>query len=206
MLSEHYDTSKQTQVGQGTYGEVFKSTALATGQRVAVKRLKTPLSQRQKLNGVAAIYGREGLGMQMLREITILKRLSHENIVRLVEVASEVGDGAAEDKGNLSTKPITPGKTGARASQDPLQSQSSSSQGQTQTQGGSSSSSSQAQSLEESQNQLRKLQCQQQEQIPRIFLVFEFVQHDLVGIIDVIKAGEVRFDDRSCLSAMPIPV
>ena len=54
ILSNHYDVAKQIQVGKGTYGDVFKSVCLESGERVAVKRLK----QRNRSEGVGQQVGK----------------------------------------------------------------------------------------------------------------------------------------------------
>ena len=93
-----------------------------------------------------------------LREISVLKRCSHTNIVRLLEVACEIGPGREGDvtidgepvdaTTNNSNDEGNDAEGGAGRGSPPLQ-----------------------------------------DDIPRIFLVFEYVKNDLVGILDVIKTG-----------------
>lgn len=61
--------------GEGTYGIVSIGRCIATGERVAVKKLKL-------------IVDREGFPITSLREISVLQSLSHANVVRLREVVT----------------------------------------------------------------------------------------------------------------------
>ncbi|RPB16067.1 Pkinase-domain-containing protein [Morchella conica CCBAS932] len=64
-------------LGEGTFGEVHKARHRATGSMVALKKI---LMHNAK---------EEGFPITALREIKILKMLSHKNIVRLMEMAVE---------------------------------------------------------------------------------------------------------------------
>ncbi|KAL7918533.1 kinase-like domain-containing protein [Trichoderma austrokoningii] len=69
---DHYD--KLNDIEQGTYGFVARATELATGRVVAIKRLKLEAGDPN------------GLPVTGLREIQILKRCRHRNVVKLEEV------------------------------------------------------------------------------------------------------------------------
>lgn len=60
-------------IGEGTYGRVYKARETSTGELVAVKRLFP--SQEE-----------EGVSATTIREIAILKQLSHPNIIKLKDV------------------------------------------------------------------------------------------------------------------------
>ncbi|RLN03343.1 cyclin-dependent kinase C-3 [Panicum miliaceum] len=60
-------------IGEGTYGEVFEAVDIITGERAALKKIKLD-------------DGKEGFPRQILREIKLLKKLDHENIIRLKEI------------------------------------------------------------------------------------------------------------------------
>eukprot|EP00045_Choanoeca_perplexa_P022706 m.10658 g.10658 ORF g.10658 m.10658 type:complete len:292 (+) comp9643_c0_seq1:115-990(+) len=64
---------KIEKIGEGTYGTVYKAKVKATGQLVALKKIK--LEQED-----------EGVPSTAIREISLLKELDHPNIVRLIEV------------------------------------------------------------------------------------------------------------------------
>ncbi|ANB15958.1 cyclin-dependent serine/threonine protein kinase CTK1 [Sugiyamaella lignohabitans] len=66
------------QVGEGTYGKVYKTTNRDTGLIVALKRLRMESE-------------REGMPITAIREIKLLQSLRHENIVSLQEMMVEEG-------------------------------------------------------------------------------------------------------------------
>lgn len=68
---ERYQKDKL--LGKGTYGKVFKVTDMLTGQ---IKALKQNRASNDK----------EGVPVASLREISLVKYLEHDNIVRLEEV------------------------------------------------------------------------------------------------------------------------
>ncbi|KAM0671203.1 cyclin-dependent protein kinase [Ordospora colligata] len=59
-------------IGSGTYGDVYEAFNAETRERVALKRIR--LNEREGMPGTA------------LREISILKRLDHTNIIRLITI------------------------------------------------------------------------------------------------------------------------
>uniref|UniRef100_A0AC35FV39 Protein kinase domain-containing protein n=1 Tax=Panagrolaimus sp. PS1159 TaxID=55785 RepID=A0AC35FV39_9BILA len=63
-------------VGEGTYGKVFKAVHRATGELVALKKVRLENE-------------RDGFPITAVREIKILRQLDHENVVRLLDVAIE---------------------------------------------------------------------------------------------------------------------
>ncbi|KAJ1659842.1 Cyclin-dependent kinase catalytic subunit, partial [Coemansia sp. RSA 25] len=69
--SERY--LKLDKVGEGTYGVVYKARDLITGNTVAMKKIR--------LEG-----DDEGVPSTAIREISLLKELQHENIVRLLDI------------------------------------------------------------------------------------------------------------------------
>ncbi|KAJ2243280.1 Cyclin-dependent kinase catalytic subunit [Coemansia sp. RSA 455] len=69
--SERY--LKLDKVGEGTYGVVYKARDLQSGKIVAMKKIR--------LEG-----DDEGVPSTAIREISLLKELQHENIVRLLDI------------------------------------------------------------------------------------------------------------------------
>ncbi|KAL2234276.1 cell division control protein 2 homolog isoform X2 [Sesamum indicum] len=63
-------------IGRGAYGEVYMYKDLTNGETVAVKWIKFGDKD-------------EGLPHEVLREISVLKELDHENIVRLLDVVAK---------------------------------------------------------------------------------------------------------------------
>ena len=64
---------EEEKLGQGTFGEVFKGIHLGTNRKVAIKRI---LVRAEK----------DLFPITAQREITILKRMNHKNIVKLIEI------------------------------------------------------------------------------------------------------------------------
>lgn len=71
---ELYD--RVLQVGEGTYGKVYKARNDVTGEYVALKRLRLELE-------------REGFPLTAMREIKLLQSFEHPNIVGLLEMMVE---------------------------------------------------------------------------------------------------------------------
>eukprot|EP00543_Licmophora_paradoxa_P009201 CAMPEP_0202467384 /NCGR_PEP_ID=MMETSP1360-20130828/71786_1 /ASSEMBLY_ACC=CAM_ASM_000848 /TAXON_ID=515479 /ORGANISM="Licmophora paradoxa, Strain CCMP2313" /LENGTH=306 /DNA_ID=CAMNT_0049091905 /DNA_START=31 /DNA_END=951 /DNA_ORIENTATION=- len=64
---------KMEQIGQGTYGVVFRAKDRITGEIIALKRIRLEAED-------------EGIPSTAIREISLLKELQHPNIVRLYDV------------------------------------------------------------------------------------------------------------------------
>ncbi|CAO3620865.1 unnamed protein product [Cunninghamella blakesleeana] len=66
------------QVGEGTYGKVYKARNCKTGQLMALKRIRMKTEK-------------EGFPITAMREIKLLQKLKHERIVRLQEILVSKG-------------------------------------------------------------------------------------------------------------------
>ncbi|KAK9449365.1 kinase-like domain-containing protein [Limtongia smithiae] len=73
VAKEYQDMGK---LGEGTFGEVYKAKHLKSGRIVALKKI---LMHNEK----------EGFPVTALREIRILQRLRHENVIELLEMTIE---------------------------------------------------------------------------------------------------------------------
>ncbi|KAL9644402.1 hypothetical protein ABK040_013631 [Willaertia magna] len=62
-------------IGEGTFGEVFKAKDKKTGNFVAIKKIRIDPNR-----------DKEGFPITSIREISILKQLEHDNIVKLLDV------------------------------------------------------------------------------------------------------------------------
>ncbi|KAL9594816.1 MAG: hypothetical protein Q9179_005233 [Wetmoreana sp. 5 TL-2023] len=71
---EDYD--RLNQLGEGTYGVVFRAREHISSKIVALKQIRIPPDDRQN-----------GVPITALREISILRSLRHDNIVNVLEVA-----------------------------------------------------------------------------------------------------------------------
>ncbi|KAK6028705.1 kinase domain protein [Ostertagia ostertagi] len=64
------------QVGEGTYGQVYKARDKITGEQVALKKVRL---ENEK----------EGFPITAVREIKILRQLNHANVVKLVDIVTD---------------------------------------------------------------------------------------------------------------------
>jgi cyclin-dependent kinase 12/13 len=78
------------QIGEGTYGQVYKAKDRDTGDLVALKKVRL----ENEL---------EGFPITAVREIKILRQLDHPNIVRLIEIVTDKHDALdfLKDKGSF---------------------------------------------------------------------------------------------------------
>jgi serine/threonine protein kinase len=76
------------QVGEGTYGQVYKARNKETGEIVALKRVRMDNE-------------REGFPITAIREIKILKILNHKNIVCLKEIVTSKASEYNHGKGSI---------------------------------------------------------------------------------------------------------
>lgn len=72
-FESQYEMLEKTLLGEGTYGKVYKARCKRTGEFVAMKQMKLDAQE-------------EGVPSTAIREIALLKELSHTNVVRLLEV------------------------------------------------------------------------------------------------------------------------
>ncbi|KAL8134008.1 cyclin-dependent kinase C-1-like [Apium graveolens] len=88
---------KLEQIGEGTYGQVYMARDNKTGEIVALKKIRMDNEK-------------EGFPITAIREIKILKKLQHENVIRLKEIVTSTGpeadeqakpDGDNKYKGNI---------------------------------------------------------------------------------------------------------
>ncbi|KAL7084688.1 hypothetical protein ACP275_14G237100 [Erythranthe tilingii] len=69
---------KLEQIGEGTYGQVYMAKEIDTGEIVALKKIRMDNE-------------REGFPITAIREIKILKKLHHENVIKLKEIVTSTG-------------------------------------------------------------------------------------------------------------------
>lgn len=86
-----YEITKE-KLGEGTFGVVSKARSKKTGQLVALKKI---LMHNEK----------DGFPITALREVKLLKMLSHTNVLRLEEMAIERIEG--DEKGKAGKKRAT---------------------------------------------------------------------------------------------------
>jgi len=79
---------KVEQVGEGTYGQVYKAKNKETGEIVALKRVRMDNEK-------------EGFPVTAIREIKILKVLNHKNVVQLKEIVTSKASEYNHGKGSI---------------------------------------------------------------------------------------------------------
>jgi cyclin-dependent kinase 12/13 len=153
------------QVGEGTYGYVYRAVDLKTNEAVALKKL---------------IIHKETSGFPMcfVREIKFLKALKHKNIVQLRDIVTSKGCEQLESEMKTSTNNSKqnlaqilaqgPGKV-----PNPLLPSNAVDAGKAQENA--------ADSAKAAQQEACRLQLQR---CGSLYLVFEYMDHDLGGLID----------------------
>jgi len=85
-LSDEFD--RIAQVGEGTYGSVYKAKDRKTNELVAMKRIRMTNE-------------REGFPITAIREIKLLRDMDHENVVNLKEVVTSKETKETRNRGSV---------------------------------------------------------------------------------------------------------
>eukprot|EP00980_Cylindrotheca_fusiformis_P030912 scaffold25626_cov137-Cylindrotheca_fusiformis.AAC.3 len=86
----HYERIEQ--IGEGTYGQVYRARCKDSNEIVALKKIRVHHG------------GYWGMPPTVIREIKILKRLRHPNLVQMVEVVSSKGVEHLDEEDEVSEK------------------------------------------------------------------------------------------------------
>lgn len=174
-----YETMDQ--VGEGTYGYVFRARDKGTGEAVALKRL---------------IFHKEAHGFPLcaVREIKFLKSLSHKNIVKLKDIASSKGCEHLDAPIKSNVTPSVGGAANQQQQQHPQHperprcddtqktedkdNEEQTSEAKDEARGGAVISRNSSSSKRENPvfDYLQKS--------GNLYLVFEYIEHDLGGLVD----------------------
>ena len=203
------------QIGEGTYGQVYRAQCLTSGQEVALKKIRVTHP------------GYYGMPPTIIREIKILKALHHRNMVEMVEVVSSKGvedldeDDEREDDARRRAKRSKAaadrelsklakdgagggGGTGGgdgSASRSPADGaagnkkvkKSSSSGGMIKTTKSASASAANANKNNPSSSKKDRIVDAREGYKGNLFIVLEYVSHDLTGLLDMqVKFTEVQ--------------
>lgn len=206
------------QIGEGTYGQVYRAQCLTSGQEVALKKIRVTHP------------GYYGMPPTIIREIKILKALHHRNMVEMVEVVSSKGvedldeDDEREDDARRRAKRSKAaadrelsklakdgagagggGGTGGgdgSASRSPadgaagnkkVKKSSSSGGGMIKTTKSASASAANANKNNPSSSKKDRIVDAREGYKGNLFIVLEYVSHDLTGLLDMqVKFTEVQ--------------
>jgi len=153
----HYKRIEQ--IGEGTYGQVYKAMCIETNRIVALKKIRFS-------NSFA-----EGLPRNIIREIKILKALHHPNMVQMIEVVSSKGYEDLDEEDERRDKKKNRDRTSDRdvvvSSPYP-------------TDDADISSATYKQGFKKSRTDDAREKYK-----GNLFLVLEYVSHDLAGILDI---------------------
>jgi len=96
---------KLNRVGEGTYGVVYRARDKKTGEIVALKRIRLrPESSRRERerrkssDAKKQRFDEEGFPVTSLREIVLLQKLSHRNVINLREVVVKHGSKVSDER------------------------------------------------------------------------------------------------------------
>jgi len=88
---------KLSRIGEGTYGVVYRARERKTGKIVALKRIRFEERRKRHRENRASSLNEEGFPITALREVLLLQRLQHPNIVGLLEVVVKADQKARND-------------------------------------------------------------------------------------------------------------
>ncbi|KAF8062780.1 CDKC-1 [Scenedesmus sp. PABB004] len=88
VVDTAYDFTDADQIGEGTYGKVYRGTDRARGDKVALKMIRMDNEK-------------EGFPITAIREIKLLSMLKHENIVNLREIVRSRVHRESKYKGDI---------------------------------------------------------------------------------------------------------
>lgn len=92
---DNYD--KVDQVGEGTFGKVYK----AKYKNPSDKNKESNIGQHVALKRILMDNEKEGFPITAIREIMILKRVNHKNIIKLIEIVTSKPNEKNKFRGNV---------------------------------------------------------------------------------------------------------
>ena len=193
------------QIGEGTYGQVYRAQCLSSGREVALKKIRVTHP------------GYFGMPPTIIREIKILKALHHRNMVEMVEVVSSKGvedldeddereddarrkakrraekeKAAADGVGNGSATGGNDGKTDPGSAGSPLTADYGKNNNNRQSKKDIISKSTKS-SQSANPGKKDRIVDAREGYKGNLFIVLEYVSHDLTGLIDMqVKFTEVQ--------------
>jgi serine/threonine protein kinase len=165
----HYERIEQ--IGEGTYGQVYRARCKDTNEIVAMKKIRVHHGAHW------------GMPPTVIREIKILKRLVHPNLVRMIEVVSSKGVE------HLDADDYHKGSDRSRKNKHKHKSEAG--------HGGADNNGKDNNNSTKNDNNINSKQSDisdaREGYKGNLFLVLEYVPHDLTGLLDVAyKFSEVE--------------
>jgi len=168
----HYERIEQ--IGEGTYGQVYRARCKESNEIVALKKIRVHHGAHW------------GMPPTVIREIKILKRLVHPNLVRMIEVVSSKGvehldtddyhkgsDRSRKSSNKHKQKIGMGGGIGIGGSCDD------------DDDAGGTNNKSSSKNQTQNQNQTDIVADARESYKGNLFLVLEYVPHDLTGLLDI---------------------
>jgi len=168
----HYERIEQ--IGEGTYGQVYRARCKESNEIVALKKIRVHHGAHW------------GMPPTVIREIKILKRLVHPNLVRMIEVVSSKGvehldtddyhrgsDRSRKSSNKHKQKIGIGGGIGIDGSCDD------------DDDAGGTNNKSSSRNQNQNQNQTDIVADARESYKGNLFLVLEYVPHDLTGLLDI---------------------
>jgi cyclin-dependent kinase 12/13 len=88
-------------VGEGTFGKVYKAKYKPQVDKSLVGKLKEPKAEHVALKRILMDNEKEGFPITAIREIMILKKLNHKNIINLMEIVTSKPSEKNKFRGNV---------------------------------------------------------------------------------------------------------
>ena len=177
----HYERLEQ--IGLGTYGQVYRAICKDTGRIVAMKKMRNSTSSTANTaTSNAPVHQPTGMPLQLIREIKILKQLQHPNLLSMIEVVTSKGVEHLD-----IDDPIPISSSAIAASEKAKKKSKKDDKGRDKT---DESKKEAAEDRNPAQSQ-EQLNAYRQERLDReqyrgnLFLVLEYMTHDLTGLLDV---------------------
>ena len=161
----HYNRLEQ--IGEGTYGQVYRAVCRDTGRIVALKKMRLHHG------------GYWGMPLQLVREIKILKRLRHPNVLSMIEVVTSKGVEQLDRDDEHATYTKSQQRGGKGGGKDNTNIANNNNDLQNNNNGNNGTNGDRISDAREAYK-------------GNLFLVLEYISHDLTGLLDV---GHV-FDER----------
>ena len=203
----HYERLEQ--IGLGTYGQVYRAICKDTGRIVAMKKMRnsstsstataaaaTTTTATSHALGPPPTHQPAGMPLQLIREIKILKQLQHPNLLSMIEVVTSKGvehldidDPIPISSSTIAATSTHPNDKNAKRKSSKKDEKGRDKNNKDETKKDMDDRhETQATSSEEQQrtvNIFHQQRLERERYKGNLFLVLEYMTHDLTGLLDV---------------------